>query len=68
MVPSIAVEDVVYGLVYSLTPSDEQALDLNEGVPYAYTKQMLSVKFWASADGSQPVNIKSVGEKTEMLV
>lgn len=68
MVPSNETEDVVFGLVYSLTPADEQALDLNEGVPYAYTKEMLPIDFWASGDGSQPINVKSVGEKTDMLV
>lgn len=58
----------MFGLVYSLTPSDERALDVNEGVPYAYTKEILSVDFWASKNGSQPINVKSVGDKAGMLV
>lgn len=38
--------DKVYGLVYSLLPSDEQRLDRNEGVPVAYTKELISCEFW----------------------
>jgi hypothetical protein len=38
----------VYGLVYSLQPSDEARLDKNEGVPVAYTKELLECDFWAS--------------------
>ncbi|KAL6173237.1 hypothetical protein ACJQWK_00798 [Exserohilum turcicum] len=52
----------VYGLVYSLTPSDEARLDINEGVPIAYTKEYLPCSFWAATsrepgtkiDTSQP--------------
>lgn len=33
--------DEAWGLVYSLTAEDESNLDRNEGVPYAYTKEML---------------------------
>jgi gamma-glutamylcyclotransferase len=38
---------VVFGLVYALDPTDEAALDKNEGVPVAYTKEHLTVDFWA---------------------
>ncbi len=38
--------DVVYGLIYLLTPEDEARLDVNEGVPDAYTKEMMTVEFW----------------------
>src|SRR5262245_45116756 len=31
--------DIVYGLVYSLTPRDEKLLDGYEGVPNTYIKQ-----------------------------
>ncbi|KAF2035142.1 hypothetical protein EK21DRAFT_96918 [Setomelanomma holmii] len=44
----------VYGLVYSLSPSDEQRLDKNEGVPIAYTKELLSVDFWSAGPPSPP--------------
>lgn len=39
----------VWGLVFYLTESDEQRLDRNEGVPYAYTKEMPRVDFWRHA-------------------
>lgn len=37
-------EDVVYGMLYTLSPADERALDRAEGVPYAYVKQMHTVQ------------------------
>ncbi|KAF2485148.1 hypothetical protein BDY17DRAFT_308595 [Neohortaea acidophila] len=37
----------VWGLVYSLLPNDEAKLDVNEGVPEAYTKEYIPVDFWA---------------------
>lgn len=46
-------KDKVYGLVYTLSPLDESRLDKNEGVPYAYTKEMLDCTFWA-ADANSP--------------
>lgn len=42
-------KNCVYGMVYSLTPSDEARLDVNEGVPVAYTKEYLSCDFWSAA-------------------
>lgn len=57
----------VYGLVYNLTPDDERGLDRNEGVPFAYTKEMLPVKFWPSETGSRPLDPTKAEEK-EMLV
>jgi len=36
--------DVVYGMVYAITPPNEQHLDICEGVPYAYVKQMHEVE------------------------
>ncbi|KAH6628208.1 hypothetical protein F5144DRAFT_654289 [Chaetomium tenue] len=38
----------VWGLVYALSPADEAQLDLNEGVPYAYQKEHLTIDFWPS--------------------
>ncbi len=51
--------DHVYGLVYSLLPEDEKRLDRNEGVPVAYTKELIPCDFWPStthekADTSVP--------------
>jgi len=40
--------DEVWGLVYFLTPVDEEGLDLNEGVPDAYTKEVHRIDFWTS--------------------
>ena len=57
----------MYGLVYSLTISDENALDGNEGVPWAYTKETMTVELWASKDGST-VDVAQGGEKKDMLV
>ncbi|KAJ8602856.1 hypothetical protein MRB53_042348 [Persea americana] len=37
--------DYVWGLVYSLTPSDEDQLDQNEGVPKSYQKEYIECDF-----------------------
>ncbi|RDW89626.1 hypothetical protein BP6252_01658 [Coleophoma cylindrospora] len=42
IVPS-AADDVVYGLLYTLQPADEGALDRAEGVPWAYQKMVMQV-------------------------
>lgn len=49
-------DDEVYGLVYALTPSDEARLDVNEGVPWVYQKEMLDVEFWP-AEGNKWVSV-----------
>jgi hypothetical protein len=51
-----------------LTPSDESALDVNEGVPFAYTKETIAVDFWASVDGRCPIDVTREGSKRDMLV
>jgi len=33
----------VYGLVHEISPGDEVSLDLSEGVPQAYIKEMMEV-------------------------
>ncbi|KAL6720133.1 hypothetical protein ACLMJK_002054 [Lecanora helva] len=58
----------VYGLVYSLEPSDESALDRNEGVPFAYTKKSLEVDFWASHDNCNKPNLDKADQKRQTLV
>ncbi len=58
----------VYGLIYTLTCDDERSLDRNEGVPFSYTKEMLSVDFWPSKDGSRPLDVIEEAEQTDMLV
>ncbi|KAI4795837.1 hypothetical protein E4T44_12251 [Aureobasidium sp. EXF-8845] len=60
--------NVVYGLVYSLQPSDEARLDRNEGVPRAYTKEDLPVSFWAKENEHRPVDLHKPAKKQDMLV
>lgn len=57
--PKKEYSDVVYGLVFSLTPPDEARLDRNEGVPIAYTKEHLPCAFWptSSSDPPAPVDV-----------
>ena len=62
--------DEVYGLVYSLPPSDEAKLDRNEGVPWAYQKEMMSIEFWQADGESSRVHVgnRSKMEAVSMLV
>ncbi|RMZ73402.1 AIG2 family [Pyrenophora seminiperda CCB06] len=53
--PPPTYSTTVYGLVYTLHPTDEAQLDINEGVPTAYTKELLPCSFWA-LDPSNPFN------------
>ena len=41
-----SLSDVTYGLVYAITPTDESLLDGYEGVPWAYTKETVDVRFY----------------------
>lgn len=43
-------DDCVWGVVFELLAEDERRLDINEGVPNAYTKEMLPTRFWAAKD------------------
>ncbi|EON66158.1 hypothetical protein W97_05401 [Coniosporium apollinis CBS 100218] len=71
-VPSDTKDPVeeVYGLVYSLLENDEARLDVNEGVPIAYTKEHLEAEFWPAEKGvgSGWVNVTMEPQRTEMLV
>jgi gamma-glutamylcyclotransferase len=64
----------VWGLVYSLQPSDEASLDRSEGVPDAYTKEILGCDFWPAVNGDQdgsskPVNVTGdEPEERDMMV
>ena len=62
----------VYGLTYELTPTDEAALDRNEGVPYAYTKENMTIEFWNATqciEGKpKKVDIESPEETKSVLV
>ncbi|KAF2149932.1 hypothetical protein K461DRAFT_281166 [Myriangium duriaei CBS 260.36] len=57
-----------FGLVYALSETDEAALDINEGVPFAYTKEHLEVDFWPLGDGKEPIDIEQPVTKVKMLV
>ncbi|ORY09526.1 hypothetical protein BCR34DRAFT_568319 [Clohesyomyces aquaticus] len=61
-------EDVVFGLVYELKAEDERRLDLNEGVPEAYTKEDLECRIWRGKEGKRVDVGKSLDEKVKMLV
>jgi gamma-glutamylcyclotransferase len=42
--------DVVYGLVYEISPRDEAGLDELEGVPTAYTKHIVGIELQSEND------------------
>jgi len=67
VVSSNSTSDVVWGMVYALQPSDEARLDRNEGVPEAYTKEILTIDFWPS-DGVKAVDVSAEPERKGMLV
>ena len=52
-------EQLVYGLIYVLTPRDEKLLEDHEGVPWAYTKHEVPVTLW-DADKVTDGNGRSV--------
>jgi gamma-glutamylcyclotransferase len=58
--------DVVYGLVYELSSTDERTLDRCEGVPHVYTKQVHSIEFFR--EGVAPLGDGSKGETVNGLV
>ncbi|KXL44666.1 hypothetical protein M433DRAFT_251903 [Acidomyces richmondensis BFW] len=57
----------VWGLVYSLQADDEDKLDRNEGVPFAYTKEKTRVHFWRTKGGGKP-NVTGKPEEVEVLI
>ncbi|MDI1488057.1 MAG: hypothetical protein OHK93_007331 [Ramalina farinacea] len=65
--PSSSPPEEVYGLIYSLEPSDERSLDRNEGVPHVYGKKMINIQYWP-ATSDEPVDISSKPERKDMLV
>jgi len=42
--------DEVYALLYELSPSDEETLDMYEGVPSSYVKQTMLVQYFGTED------------------
>ncbi|SMR52929.1 unnamed protein product [Zymoseptoria tritici ST99CH_1E4] len=57
----------VWGLVYQLEPEDEEDLDMNEGVPIAYTKELLGCELWEAKHGDKPDRSKDP-KQVDMLV
>ena len=45
-VPYTHIDECVYGMVYLIAPDDEARLDVYEGVPFAYTKEIMTAEFW----------------------
>jgi gamma-glutamylcyclotransferase len=61
----------VWGLVYELSKSDEERLDLNEGVPYAYTKENLDVELWEPKNENKTdefIDVSKDHQSKKMLV
>lgn len=54
-------DNVVFGLVYSLETEDERRLDVNEGVPFAYTKEVLEFDFWACSTNASSSSATELG-------
>lgn len=65
---NVPTTNVSYGLVYELKPRDEANLDANEGVPVAYTKEMLEVDFWPLASDGGAIDVRKTPQKQVMLV
>ncbi|KAK3620283.1 hypothetical protein LTR56_023497 [Elasticomyces elasticus] len=60
--------DKVWGLVYSLEQSDEDKLDVNEGVPSAYTKEYHKADLWQAQDGKASDRREGSSVQVELLV
>lgn len=62
------VRHTTYGLVFSLSPRDEQRLDINEGVPIAYTKEHLAIDFWPARPNHEMIQVDEKPQQRTMLV
>ena len=58
----------VYGVVYGLAISDVKALDQNEGVPLAYTKENFVIDFWPVNHGGGTIDVLKDAKKLHALV
>ena len=56
----------VFGMVYTLLEQDEARLDVNEGVPLAYTKEYVEVDFWPATNGW--IDIESVQPQQKQVL
>ncbi|KAF2264015.1 hypothetical protein CC78DRAFT_252220 [Lojkania enalia] len=66
--PNNKYRNVVFGLVYALTDTDERVLDRNEGVPYAYTKEILTCDFWSSKGDGKAVDVSGDPTRREKIL
>ena len=48
-------KDLVYGLVYEISTSDEVSLDRSEGVPRDYTKETMEIELQLAGNGEKSV-------------
>ncbi|KAG8526374.1 uncharacterized protein KY384_000367 [Bacidia gigantensis] len=60
--------DYVYGLIYTLSSSDERRLDVNEGVPETYAKEMIDVRTWSEAQLKKVGSLKQEDSKPEKML
>jgi gamma-glutamylcyclotransferase len=60
----------VWGMVYTLTDSDEARLDRNEGVPFSHTKEVHDIEFWPidPENLEEKIDISAFPEKKQMLL
>jgi hypothetical protein len=60
----------VWGMVYTLTKSDEARSDRNEGVPFNHTKELHYTEFWTTDTDNvdKKIDISAVPEKKRMLL
>ena len=58
----------VWGLTYTISKDDEAELDINEGVPYAYTKEIRPVKLWSAKKVPKNISLPEVIASTVKAV
>lgn len=60
----------VWGMVYTITQSDEACLDVKEGVPYMHSREVRDMDFWPTSpdNGHGHIDISGPSEKKSMLV
>ena len=59
--------EIIYGLVYRLSPEDEALLDGFEGVPEDYTKEIHSIELWEHGEMTTEPFVES-GTMTQALI
>ena len=65
---SLTDNDIIYGLVYQLSPEDESLLDGYEGVPLDYTKEVHSIELLRDKNVTNPEPSTTIGTKTQALI